>query len=233
MPLQCKVKTLLEGIWDQMTPHPSKDGREPLTKDKILDQAVELLDAEGPQKLSMRRLGEALGVEAMALYHHFPSKDAILDGIVARITEEAGPGLPPQSAEWKTVMMSGPAAAKRILSRHPKAAWLFFGRQYRTAESLAMLETPLKVLYGAGFRGQELADAARAIFAYTAGWMILASGEGGSWSGLSDEDIAVAPGVAPLALEYSDLLRDWGSGFEEGFSALLDGLEAARTSHGQ
>ena len=45
-----------------MTPHPSKDGREPLTREKIVDRALEALDAEGIEGLSMRRLGEALGV---------------------------------------------------------------------------------------------------------------------------------------------------------------------------
>lgn len=209
-----------------MTPHPSKDGREPLTREAILDKAIELLDAEGVQKLSMRRLGDSLGVEAMALYHHFPNKDAILDGVVERIMEATGPGLPPQSADWKTVMMSGPAAAKRALDAHPKAAWLFFGRQYRTAESLVMLETPLEILYRAGFRGQELVEAAHAIFAYAAGWLVLASGEGGSWSGPSEEALAAAGTAAPLTSEHAAELCDWGRGFDEGFRALLDGLEA-------
>ena len=76
-----------------MTPHPSKDGRAPLTKDKIIEKALEVLDADGVDGLSMRRLGEALGVEAMALYHYFPNKDAILDGVLERIIAETGPAL--------------------------------------------------------------------------------------------------------------------------------------------
>ncbi|HEY3317118.1 MAG TPA: TetR family transcriptional regulator [Coriobacteriia bacterium] len=209
-----------------MTPHPSKDGREPLTREKILDKAIEILDAKGAQALSMRHLGDALGVEAMSLYHHFPNKEAILDGVFDRIVQETGPALQIGSTDWKTVMRSGPATAERAISKHPNAAWLFLGRQYSTPESLPMLEAPLRILYEAGFRGQELVDAAHAIFAFAAGWLILSSGEGGSFSGPLDEAVAVAPDAAPLAAELAPQLRDWSRGFDEGLTALMDGLEA-------
>lgn len=211
-----------------MTPHPSREGREPLTREKIVGKAIEILDADGVEGISMRRLGDALGVEAMALYHHFPNKDSILDGVVARIVEDTGPALPLESADWKTVMLSGPASAGRALGAHPKAGWLFLGRQYSTAPSLSMLEAPLQILHSAGFSGQELVDAAHAIFAYTAGWYILASGEGGSWSGPTDEAVAAAGDAAPIAASLAPELRDWSRGMEEGLKALLDGLEARR-----
>ncbi len=214
-----------------MTPHPSKDGREPLTREKIVEKALELLDAEGAEGLSMRRLGDALGVEAMALYHHFPNKDAILDALATRIIEETGPAMAvaDAAANWKSVMLSGPASAGRALAAHPKAGWLFLGRQYSTTPSLQMLEAPLQILKMAGFEGQDLVDAAHAIFAFTAGWDILTSGEGGSWSGPTDEAIAAAGDGSPLAAALAPQLRDWSHGMEEGLLALLDGLEARRT----
>jgi AcrR family transcriptional regulator len=213
-----------------MTPHPRKEGREPLTRDKILDQAVDIIDEHGVEGLTMRRLADAFDIEPMSLYHHFANKDAILDGVVERIVAETTSEPPPAAdADWKAVMMSGPASARRALDAHPKAGLLFFGRQYRTAPSLQMLEAPLRILYGAGFRGQELVDAAHAIFAFIAGWFILASGEGGSWSGPDDEDIAAAPEAAPIAASVSAELREWGRGFDEGLLALLEGLEARRS----
>lgn len=209
-----------------MTPHPSKHGREPLTREKIVEKALEILDADGVEGISMRRLGDALGVEAMALYHHFPNKDAILDALAARIIEETGPAMPLESADWKTVMLSGPASAGRALEAHPKAGWLFLGRQYTTEVSLQMLEAPLAILHAAGFRGQQLVDAAHAIFAYTAGWYLLSSGGGGSWSGPTDEAIELAGAGSPLACSLAGDLRDWRHGMLEGLGALLDGLEA-------
>ena len=183
-----------------MTPHPSKSGREPLSREKIIEKALEILDAEGPDGISMRRLGDALGVEAMALYHYFPNKDAILDGVLARIIEETGPAMPLEHApaDWKAVMLSGPASAGRAIQAHPNAGWLLLGRQYSTAESFQMLEAPLEILRSAGFEGQELVDAAHAIFAYTAGWYFLSSGQGGSWSAPDQDAIEKAVEQVPL-----------------------------------
>lgn len=210
-----------------MTPHPSKSGRKPLTREKIVEKALEILDAEGVEGISMRRLGDALGVEAMALYHYFPNKEAILDGLAARILAETGEALPIEEAEsdWKTVMMSGPASAGRALAAHPNAGWLFLGRQYSTAQSLWMLEAPLSILSSAGFEGQELVDAAHAIFAYTAGWYLLSSGQGGSWSGPEDDAIAATDVDVPLTSALAPQLRDWTTGMDAGLRALLDGLE--------
>ena len=213
-----------------MTPHPSKSGREPLSREKIVEKALEILDAEGPEGISMRRLGDALGVEAMALYHYFPNKDAILDGVLARIIEETGPAMPVKdaAADWKAVMLSGPASAGRAINAHPNAGWLLLGRQYSTAESFQMLEAPLEILRSAGFEGQELVDAAHAIFAYTAGWYFLSSGQGGSWSAPDQDAIEKAVEQVPLAASLASELGDWGRGMEEGLAALLDGLEAKR-----
>jgi len=213
-----------------MTPHRKRSDREPLTREKIVDKALEILDTEGVDGLSMRRLGDALGVEAMALYHHFPNKDAILDGVLGRIIEETGPAMPLDSADWKTVMLSGPASAGRAVARHPNAGWLFLGRKYSTTESVMMIESPLALLRSAGFEGQALVDAAHAIFAYTAGWYLLASGQGGSWSGPDDEAVAAAVDAAPLVSQYGQELRDWSRGMEDGLMALLEGLEAKRTA---
>ena len=56
--------------------------REPLTRERVLQAALKLADQGGLESLSMRKLGQELGVEAMALYYHFANKDEVLDGIV-------------------------------------------------------------------------------------------------------------------------------------------------------
>jgi len=204
----------------------SKKDRVQLTPEKIIGKAIDVLDADGIEGLSMRRLGEALGVEAMAVYHYFPNKDALLDAVLAQIIAETGPAEIVPGADWKETMLSGPAAAGRALASHPKAGWLFLGRQYNTVSSLQMLEVPLQILHGAGFRGQALVDAAHAIFAYAAGWYVLTSGQGGSWSGPAQEALDASGDVTPLAASLAPELRDWSRGFEAGMMALLEGLEA-------
>ncbi len=207
-------------------PHPPNGGaHEPLSREKIVATAIELIDSEGVERLTMRRLGEALGVEAMAMYHHFPSKDAILDGVVDAILAETGPAVLLFGVDWKVQMISGPAAAGRAVHVHPKAGWLFLGRHYDTPRSLQMLEAPLAILYSAGFRGRELVDAAHAIFAYAAGWYLLTAGEGGTWSGVADDALVTGADIAPLTASHAAALGDWSRGFDYGMMALLEGLE--------
>ena len=64
--------------------------RAPLSRDRVLQAALALADEGGVEALSMRRLGQALGVEAMSLYKHVADKEAILDGIADLVTEEMG-----------------------------------------------------------------------------------------------------------------------------------------------
>lgn len=59
--------------------------REPLTRARILEAATQVMDADGLEAVSMRRLGRELGVEAMSLYNHVPSKEALLSGILETV----------------------------------------------------------------------------------------------------------------------------------------------------
>ena len=66
--------------------------RAPLTKERVLAAALVLADAGGLEALSMRKLGQALGVEAMAVYYHFANKERVLDGIVVAQVGRTGVG---------------------------------------------------------------------------------------------------------------------------------------------
>jgi len=100
--------------------------RRPLTRERVLEAAVELADREGLSALTMRRLADSLGVEAMSLYHHLPNKNAILDGVVERgfleVEAEAGPVDADAAAEdWQGELRTRILAARRVMLRHP---WL-------------------------------------------------------------------------------------------------------------
>src|SRR5215469_8858987 len=91
-------KTLLSGaariIHRKVKREPS---RSTLTRDRIVDAALDVIDRAGLDGLSMRKLGAALGVEAMALYHHVGSKERLLEAVVERLMSELDPG---ESADW-------------------------------------------------------------------------------------------------------------------------------------
>ncbi|MBK9029997.1 MAG: TetR/AcrR family transcriptional regulator C-terminal domain-containing protein [Myxococcales bacterium] len=123
--------------------------RPPLTREAILDAAVALLDQDGLPGLSMRRLGAALGVEAMSLYHHVPSKAALLDGIHERILLALPP--PPRARTWQAFARHQAHALHAALRAHPHAVPLFATRPAATPAATARLERYLAVLVEAGF----------------------------------------------------------------------------------
>jgi AcrR family transcriptional regulator len=95
--------------------------REPLSRDRVLRAAVELADEGGVEALTMRRLAQELGVEAMSLYNHAANKEDVLDGMVDVVmTEinEAVSGIEAPSGDWKAAMRRRILAAREVLLRH-------------------------------------------------------------------------------------------------------------------
>src|SRR3954451_19671801 len=84
-----------------MAPDPgSEPPPGPLTREKVLAAALRLVDAEGLDALTRRRLGRELGRDAMTLYRYAPDQAALLDGIVELVLEELEP--PDESQDWRT-----------------------------------------------------------------------------------------------------------------------------------
>lgn len=99
------------------------ESRVPLTRQRVLDAAVALADDEGLDALTMRRLGERLGVEAMSLYYHVANKSAILDGVADMVLSEinqevAEIGEPDLKEDWTTAMRIRILAARKVMLRH-------------------------------------------------------------------------------------------------------------------
>ncbi len=98
---------------------PAAKPRTPLSRERVSFAAVAFADDNGIAALSMRRLGEALGVEAMSLYNHVENKDQLLDGMVDLVFGEID--LPAGGADWKTAMRERAESARQALRRHPWA----------------------------------------------------------------------------------------------------------------
>jgi AcrR family transcriptional regulator len=104
----------------------ARASRDRLTRQRALRAAIELADANGVEALSMRKLGQQLGVEAMSLYNHVASKDDLLDGMVDLVFGEIG--LPPNDENWKAAMRQRALTAREVLARHPWAIGLLESR---------------------------------------------------------------------------------------------------------
>lgn len=93
-----------------------------LSRDEILSTAIALADSGGIESVTMRRLGDELGVEAMSLYNHVANKDDLLNGMVDAVFSEVE--LPSHSDGWRTSIRKRSVSFRAALSRHPWATGL-------------------------------------------------------------------------------------------------------------
>ena len=145
--------------------------RRPLNRRRVLRAALRLVDREGLEALSMRRLGRALGVEAMSLYRHVPNKEAILDGIAELLTEEIE--IPPRGTEsWQESMRRITRSYRQRAHAHPNAFPLLALRPLRTPRAIARAQAVLEILEDAGFDERSAILAFRTLASYGGGFAL-------------------------------------------------------------
>ncbi|MEO1623143.1 MAG: TetR/AcrR family transcriptional regulator [Cyanobacteria bacterium J06632_3] len=132
-----------------------KQSRVPLSRERVLMQALQLADESGIEALSMRKLADALGVKAMSLYNHVKNKDDIIDGIVDIVAGEIE--LPEVGADWKASMRKRANSAHHVLLRHPWATMEIVSRVNIGPAMLRYVNATIGCLREAGF-SYEMAD---------------------------------------------------------------------------
>lgn len=141
--------------------------REPLTRGRIAAAALSLVDQEGLDSLTMRRIAAELGFETMALYRHFPSKAALLDHLVEAILSEME--LPPAGGDpWQT-LESLARGLRRLAHTHPHAFPVVAARPVALRGAMEPVELTLRALGDAGCAEEDLAHAFRYLVSYVYG----------------------------------------------------------------
>ena len=130
-------------------PNATEERRTPLTRDRVLQAAVDLADRGGIEALSMRKLGQELGVDAMALYRHVRDKNDLLDGLVEVIVGQIE--RPSRSDDWKTNLRQQAMASRQVMLRHPWARRVLEERGTGGPATLAYIESILATLHDGGF----------------------------------------------------------------------------------
>lgn len=207
----------------------------PLSRRRVLDAAVALADRDGVGALSMRKLAQELGVEAMSLYHHVAGKDAILDGIVDVVFAEIE--LPSGEGGWKAAMRRRAVSAREALRRHPWATALMESRSTPGPANLRHHDAVLGVLRNAGFSVELAAHAYSLLDAYIYGFALQ---ESSLPFETPEETAAVAssimdgfpadafPYLTEIAVEHvMQPGYDYGNEYQFGLELILDGLERA------
>ena len=149
--------------------------RTPLTRERVLRAAVALADESGIESLSMRRLGQELGDEAMTLYNHVANKDDLLNGITDLVLREIEL---PAAGDWKEALRRHAVSAHDVLVSHPWACTLALSPDRSSTASVERAEWMLQQLREGGFSPEVTYHAYHALDAHILGFTLWQLGHG-------------------------------------------------------
>jgi AcrR family transcriptional regulator len=207
--------------------------REPLTRTRILEVATRVMDADGLEAVSMRRLGRELGVEAMSLYNHVPSKEALLSGILETVMGQFE--LPRPGGDWLERLRDLALAYRRLLLAHPNVLSLFAEHRHLDPDCLQPIELTLEALRSGGLSVEETTTAYHMLVGYVMGHAmmeiagLMAGDPGPEHTAQHEVFMQTLPlDRFPRMAEMLPYLKqcDHEAEFEYGLDVLLAGLEA-------
>jgi AcrR family transcriptional regulator len=152
------------------TEKPAAPVRAPLSRERVLHAAVTFADEQGLAALSMRKLGEALGVEAMSLYNHVANKHDLLDGMIDTVFGEIE--LPGRGVDWRGAMRTRGVSMRAALRRHRWAIGLMESRTTPGPSTLRHHDAVIGSLRAGGFSVAMTAHAFSALDSYIYGFAL-------------------------------------------------------------
>ncbi|WP_242676359.1 TetR/AcrR family transcriptional regulator [Streptosporangium minutum] len=216
-------------MWLRSSARPGRDAP-PLSRARIIEEAVALLDAEGADRLTMRRLAERLGTGSTTLYWHVKTKDDVLDLALDMIFAEVE--IPPEGGQgWRADITALISGWRAVLLRHPWSAALL-GRPMLGPNVLARSEFLYATLLEAGVVEPHLTAAAYGLSNYVIGSGLMQA----TWPAGAEQEARRAarehlyanreryPALAAHGPLVAD--GDWDTSFALGLSWLLDGIQA-------
>jgi AcrR family transcriptional regulator len=208
--------------------------RKPLSRDRILAAALELVDEQGIDALSMRKLGQSLGYEAMSLYNHVANKDDLLDGMLDLVLAEMEP---PEADGGLPGIRAAALSAHEALKRHPWAANMLMAPSRIRPARIQYMEALLAALRGAGLSAETTYHAYHVLDAHIVGFSLWVSTHGKMPDDVEDArawfDRMIPVATLPYLHEHGLQHLDEGplhdvSAFEYGLDLLLESLERQR-----
>ena len=207
-----------------------------LTKERVLDGAMALADEIGIESFTIRKLAAALDVKPMTIYHHIPSKELILDGMVDIVFSQIA--LPPEDLPWEEAIRVRCLSMRDVLKRHWWAAPLMESRLSPGRETLLHHDAVLGCLRRGGMSLQMTAHAVAVLDSYLYGFAFEEAhlpGGGGEEIIPVAEDLAafLPPDLYPNLYEFTTehVMKtteySFGSSFEFGLDLIISGLQEA------
>jgi TetR/AcrR family tetracycline transcriptional repressor len=208
---------------------PRKKDVEPLARERIVAAAMKIIDAEGLDALSMRRLGAELGVNPMAAYYHVPNKAALYDLVLEAVMAGVDTTAIDPAASLEDQLKQAARAYRAAILAHPRAIPVLATRSLRTASVLRPVEPMLGILYAAGLTPDEAMAAVDFIAQFVLGGAVgyyhhEFDDEAGEQREFEALDPAEFPNTIRMIIEAHYLGPD--GEFEFGLDAVIHGLLA-------
>jgi TetR/AcrR family tetracycline transcriptional repressor len=214
-----------------------KAGQERLNRKRILEAALRLVDEEGMEALSMRRLGAELGVDPMSIYRHMPSKEAVISGLVEEVFSEMRLP-PPEGADWRERVYAWAEAYVELARSHPNLVLRIVSDAAAVSNAMLRISEPLyAALWEAGLPPRKIALAAGTVVDFVHGHA-LAGDSSASSEDTAFEQILLSRLEAQPAERSPTMLRvfrmlaedaadaDPVSAFDGSLDVLIKGTEA-------
>jgi AcrR family transcriptional regulator len=224
---------------------PGSGPRVSLSRERVLRAAVKVADERGIEALTMRRLAEELGAEAMSLYYHVANKEDVLDGVVDVIVAEINSvvdriDVPAKGADWKQAVRQRVLSARAVLLRHPWAPRVFETRTNTSPAVLQYHDALIGLMRDGGFSFDLIHHALHALgsraLGFTQELFDPGDGAGGTEAAAAMESMAERlPHLVGMLMEVAhddpDSTLGWcddQTEFEFGLDLILDGLDRMR-----
>ena len=219
-----------------------KAGQERLSRERILEAALGLVDEEGMEALNMRRLGAKLGVDPMSIYRHLPSKEAVVSGLVEKVFSEMEVE-PPQGQDWRERVRAWAGAYVGLVRSHPNLVLQIVSDAAAVSDAMLQISEPLyAALWEVGLSPRGIALASDTVVDFVHGH-VLAEAQGHSDDSAHSDNAGFerdllarleaqpadrAPTMRRVfrALAEDESERDSALAFTVGLNILLAGIEA-------
>ncbi|MFI6483256.1 TetR/AcrR family transcriptional regulator C-terminal domain-containing protein [Nonomuraea sp. NPDC050663] len=200
----------------------------PLNRSMIVDAAIALIEREGADAVSMRRIAADLQVGVMSLYNHVPNKAALLEGVAEAVLSKIEFRDDPD-APWRDRVRMQAHAFRQIAHHYPRSTMVVVSRQLHSSTGLLPVERALATLRSAGFEGADAVRMLRIFIAYIVGSLLREVGVTPTFAPThmqADVDQDVDPALFPQVSELAPLLRqcDHEEEFEFGIELLIQAI---------
>jgi AcrR family transcriptional regulator len=241
MPAKAEAQ-LIQSVWTR--PRPTRREQPALSRQQIVDEAIRLLDEEGFEALSMRRLGARLNAGATSLYTHVANKDELIELVVDEVYGEVEVPDDPDPGTWRSSARHSGESLRAVIHRHPWVVFLLSRAGFSSLgpNMLRITDRLLAVFESGGFGLKEADGAIKSLLAYVVGmgtseaaWLTALAKSGKSqeeWAESVWPTVEQAAKPYPRLRAWTELARDTTAPqgapdvFTYGLDRMLDGLEA-------